>query len=99
MEALKEKAALKDVTDLSECADMYVAIAKNTSMTGQKIAVGKTITYFTTSPQLTISRRRWSECCLHVSGRGGKRRWLSEGSSDNNSGGGQSCWTIAGFRM
>ncbi|TID13683.1 NAD(P)-binding protein [Venturia nashicola] len=37
--ALKQKAALKDVTDLDECADMYVAIAKNTSMTGQKIAV------------------------------------------------------------
>jgi len=39
IKGLEEKAALKSVTDLSECADMYIAIAKNTSMTGQRIAV------------------------------------------------------------
>lgn len=60
---------MKDVTDVDECADMYVAIAKNTSMTGQKIAVGKDITYTTICPQLTISRRCRSERCFHVSGR------------------------------
>jgi hypothetical protein len=41
---LEEKAVLKQATDLEDCADMYVAIAKNTSMTGQKIAVGKLLT-------------------------------------------------------
>ncbi|QDS76426.1 hypothetical protein FKW77_004252 [Venturia effusa] len=39
VEASKAKAVLNDVTDIDECADIYVAIAKNTSMTGQKIAV------------------------------------------------------------
>lgn len=67
MVALKEQAALKDVTDLDECADMYVAIAKNTSMTGQKIAVGESITYTFICPQLTIYRRCRSECRFHVS--------------------------------
>jgi len=37
---LKERATLKKVTDLEDCADMFVAIAKNTSMTGQRVAVG-----------------------------------------------------------
>jgi len=39
IKALEERAVLKSVTDLSECADMYIAIARNTSMTGQRIAV------------------------------------------------------------
>jgi len=36
---LEDKASLKKVTDLGDCADMYVSIVKNTSMTGQRIAV------------------------------------------------------------
>ncbi|KAK8218617.1 short chain dehydrogenase/reductase family protein [Phyllosticta capitalensis] len=39
IEAMKEKAALKTVTDLQDCADTYVMLAKNTSMTGAKIQV------------------------------------------------------------
>jgi hypothetical protein len=38
---LEDAAALKQVTDVGECADMYIAVAKNTSMTGQRITVGK----------------------------------------------------------
>ena len=38
---LKERAVLKNVTDLEDCADIYLSIAKNKSMTGQRIAVGK----------------------------------------------------------
>lgn len=37
--ALKEKAALKTETDLDDCADMFVHIAKNKSMTGQEIEI------------------------------------------------------------
>ena len=36
---LKEKAALKDITSLDDCADAFVAIAKNSSMTGQRFSV------------------------------------------------------------
>ncbi|OCL07250.1 NAD(P)-binding protein [Glonium stellatum] len=39
IKALKEKAALKMETDLDDCANAFVMIAKNTSMTGQKIQV------------------------------------------------------------
>jgi hypothetical protein len=39
--AIKERAVLKKETDLEDCADIYVAIAKNSSMTGQRVAVGK----------------------------------------------------------
>jgi hypothetical protein len=45
---------------------MYVAIAKNTSMTGQRIAVGK-YTYTITGPQLTKTRRCRIERCFLVS--------------------------------
>ena len=38
---LEDAAALKKVTDIGDCADMFVAIAKNTSMTGQRVTVGK----------------------------------------------------------
>jgi len=41
IEALKQAAVLKDVTDLEDCANIYVSIAQNTSMTGQRIAVGE----------------------------------------------------------
>jgi len=36
---MKEKAALKMETDLDDCANAFVMIAKNTSMTGVKIQV------------------------------------------------------------
>ncbi|KAK8167981.1 short chain dehydrogenase/reductase [Phyllosticta citrichinensis] len=39
IEAMKEKSALKSVTDLQDCADAYVMLAKNTSITGAKIQV------------------------------------------------------------
>ncbi|KAJ5812687.1 hypothetical protein N7474_008988 [Penicillium riverlandense] len=35
----KDKAALKRETDLEDCADQFISIAKNTSMTGQEIVV------------------------------------------------------------
>ncbi len=38
---IKDKAALKHETHLDDCADMYVSIAENTSITGQRIAVGE----------------------------------------------------------
>jgi hypothetical protein len=41
IEMIKDKAALKHETDLDDCADMYISIAENTSMTGQRIAVGE----------------------------------------------------------
>ncbi|GAB7356306.1 hypothetical protein MBLNU459_g7104t1 [Dothideomycetes sp. NU459] len=39
--ALKDRSALKTETMLGDCADVYVMVAKNTSMTGQNIQVGK----------------------------------------------------------
>jgi len=36
---LKEAAVLKKETDLQDCADMFVSLAKNTSVTGQHIQV------------------------------------------------------------
>jgi hypothetical protein len=38
---IEDKAALKMATDLVDCASAYVMLAKNTSMTGQKIQVGE----------------------------------------------------------
>ena len=38
---MKRKAALKIETDLNDCANAFVMIAKNASMTGQKIQVGE----------------------------------------------------------
>lgn len=37
--AIKERAALKQETKLDDCADAYIAAAKNASMTGQQIQV------------------------------------------------------------
>lgn len=45
IKAIEERAVLKTATDLGECADMFVAIVKNTSMTGQRVAVGKYIKF------------------------------------------------------
>lgn len=39
--ALKGAAALKKETELGDCAQAYVDIARNTSMTGQAVHVGK----------------------------------------------------------
>lgn len=33
-------------TDLDDCAELFVAVAKNSSMTGQSIVVGKSIVAF-----------------------------------------------------
>ena len=38
---MKRKAALKIETDLNDCANAFVMIAKNASMTAQKIQVGE----------------------------------------------------------
>jgi NAD(P)-dependent dehydrogenase (short-subunit alcohol dehydrogenase family) len=38
-QAIKERAALKHETKLDDCADAYIAAAKNSSQTGQKIVV------------------------------------------------------------
>jgi len=37
--AIKDRAVLKKETDLEDCADMYISIAKNSSMTGQRVQV------------------------------------------------------------
>ena len=37
---MKEKAALKMETDLNDCANAFVVIAKNASITGRKIQAG-----------------------------------------------------------
>jgi enoyl-[acyl-carrier-protein] reductase (NADH) len=39
IKTLEERAVLKQATDLGDCADMFVCIAKNTSMTGEFIKV------------------------------------------------------------
>ncbi|MCJ1484701.1 hypothetical protein MMC06_004874 [Schaereria dolodes] len=39
IKATKEKAVLKQETGLEDCADMFVATAKNSSMTGQNIQI------------------------------------------------------------
>jgi len=36
----QEKAVLKQETEIDQCAEVFIWIAKNTSMTGQKIQVG-----------------------------------------------------------
>ncbi|PGH04081.1 hypothetical protein AJ79_07181 [Helicocarpus griseus UAMH5409] len=41
VKAYEEKVPLKHVPDLDDCAEVFIAIAKNTSMTGQQIQVGK----------------------------------------------------------
>ncbi|KAF3491867.1 Short chain dehydrogenase/reductase family protein [Arthroderma uncinatum] len=38
-EGYREKTALKSVPDVEDCADVFITIAKNTSMTGQEIQV------------------------------------------------------------
>jgi len=39
IDGLKDKAALKHETYLQDCADAFVMLAKNTSMTGMRIQV------------------------------------------------------------
>ncbi|KAI4285310.1 MAG: hypothetical protein L6R38_000734 [Xanthoria sp. 2 TBL-2021] len=39
IQASKDKAVLKQQTDLDDCAELFVAVAKNSSMTGQSIVV------------------------------------------------------------
>ena len=39
-------------TELGDCADMFVSIAKNTSMTGQAVAVGES--HHAESKHLTV---------------------------------------------
>jgi len=39
VESMKNKAALKKVTDLEDCAQSYLDIARNASMTGQAVAI------------------------------------------------------------
>lgn len=38
---LKERAVLKTDTDLDDCADAFTMLAKNSSMTGTKVQIGK----------------------------------------------------------
>jgi len=56
IEALRQRAALKEVTDLGDCADMYISIAKNTSMTGQRITVGKYSCFLFPSRHYLVSK-------------------------------------------
>ena len=39
IEGMKQASALKDVTGLEDCADAYIMLAKNTSMTGVQIKI------------------------------------------------------------
>jgi enoyl-[acyl-carrier-protein] reductase (NADH) len=39
IDAVKDKAPLKHETFLQDCADAFIMLAKNTSMTGMKIQV------------------------------------------------------------
>jgi len=39
IQGLKDMAALKKETDMGDCADIYISLAKNTSITGQNIHV------------------------------------------------------------
>lgn len=41
---MKKLAALKKVTDLRDCAMAYLDLARNSSMTGQAVAVGEFLT-------------------------------------------------------
>jgi len=41
IEGIKNMSPLKHETFLDDCADMYISLAENTSMTGQQIAVGR----------------------------------------------------------
>ena len=41
LKMMKEKAALKMETDLNDCANAFVVIAKKALMTGRKIQVGE----------------------------------------------------------
>jgi NAD(P)-dependent dehydrogenase (short-subunit alcohol dehydrogenase family) len=62
IEMIKDRSALKHETYLDDCADMYVSIAENTSMTGQRIAVGEWLTSeFTREEELT-----WSDAGLNI---------------------------------
>lgn len=45
IKAMKDNAALKRTTDMEDCADVFVLLAKNGSMTGQKLIVGKYILF------------------------------------------------------
>lgn len=38
---LKERAVLKTDTDLDDCADAFIMLAKNSSMTGTKVQIGE----------------------------------------------------------
>ena len=41
IKALEEAATLKKTTDLEDCADIYISMAKNTSMVGQRVQIGR----------------------------------------------------------
>jgi NAD(P)-dependent dehydrogenase (short-subunit alcohol dehydrogenase family) len=45
IKALEERAILKKTTDLEDCAQAYVDTARNTSLTGQQIVIGKSRTH------------------------------------------------------
>lgn len=69
IKTLEDKAALKKVTDLGDCADMYVSIVKNTSMTGQRVAVGMyRLRDIVSKTRLRsdLDSRRGHKCWLHV---------------------------------
>lgn len=45
IKAMENNAALKRATDMEDCADVFVWLAKNASITGQKLIVGKCFLY------------------------------------------------------
>lgn len=53
-------------TDLGDCADAYVMVAKNTSMTGQNIQVGKEVHRAYRQRRCTDEYRCWIKRREHV---------------------------------
>jgi hypothetical protein len=46
IQALQDAAALKQETKLDDCAQAYVDLAKNSSVTGQAVHVGESVVLF-----------------------------------------------------
>ncbi|EME44462.1 hypothetical protein DOTSEDRAFT_130457 [Dothistroma septosporum NZE10] len=57
---LKNAAALKKETEMGDCAQMFVDIAKNTSMTGQAVHVGQSVSIWANGSCANMSCRLWT---------------------------------------
>lgn len=57
IESLKSAAALKDATNLEDCADAFIMLAKNGSMTGMKVQVGESAANLPSSRPTATSKQ------------------------------------------